>query len=134
MTWPATTLQAFSERCSRLTSDFKLKAAIRKTHPMKISEVQLNLIKPKDGLIGFAALVINGDLYLSGIGIHQKLAGDGYRLTYPTRKSGNQSFEVFHPINRSAGQKIEAAIYSRLNDVLKNLENSDAGYGRADIA
>lgn len=101
---------------------------------MKISEVQINLIKPKDGLIGFAALVINGDFYLSGIGIHQKLTGDGYRLTYPTRKSGSRDFEIFHPINRSAGQQIEAAIFCRLNDVLKTLENSDAGYGRADVA
>lgn len=117
-----------------MTSDFKLKAASRKTHPMKISEVQINLIKPKDGLIGFAALVINSDFYLSGIGIHQKLSGNGYRLTYPTRKSGSRDFEIFHPINKNTGQQIEAAIFSRLNDVLKNLEQDDAGYGRADIA
>jgi DNA-binding cell septation regulator SpoVG len=100
---------------------------------MKISEIQINLIKPKDSLIGFAALVINGDFYLSGIAIHQKLNG-GYRLTYPTRKSGNKDFEIFHPINRNAGQLIEAAIFSRLNDVLKPLDNSDAGYSRANIA
>lgn len=134
MTWPAITLQAFSGRCSRLTSGFKLKAASPRKVPMKISEVQINLIKPKDGLIGFAALVINGDFYLSGIGIHRKLTGDGCRLTYPTRKSGSRDFEIFHPINRHAGQQIEAAIFSRLNDVLKTLENSDAGYSRADIA
>ncbi len=134
MIWPATILQVFLERCSRLTSGFKLKAACPRKNPMKISEVQINLIKPKDGLIGFAALVINKDFYLSGIGIHRKLTGDGYRLTYPTRKSGSRDFEIFHPINRSAGQQIEAAIFSRLNDVLKTLENSDAGYSRADIA
>lgn len=101
---------------------------------MKISEIQINLIKPKDGLIGFATLILNDDFYLSGIGIHRKLAGDGYRLTYPTRKSGNRDFEIFHPINRNAGQQIETAIFARLNDVLKTLENSDAGYSRADIA
>lgn len=134
MTWLATTLQAFSGRYSRSISGFKPKAASRKSLPMKISEVQINLIKPKDGLIGFAALVINGDFYLSGIGVHRKLTGDGYRLTYPTRKSGNRDFEIFHPINKNAGQHIEEAIFSRLNDVLKNLENSDAGYSRADIA
>jgi DNA-binding cell septation regulator SpoVG len=111
-----------------------MKAASPRKARMKISEVQINLIKPKDGLIGFAALVINGDFYLSGIGIHRKLIGDGYRLTYPTRKSGSRDFEIFHPINRNAGQQIEAAVLSRLNDVLKNLENSDAGYSRADIA
>lgn len=101
---------------------------------MKISEIQISLIKPKDGLIGFAALVINGDFYLSGIGIHRKLTGDGYRLTYPTRKSGNRDFKIFHPINRITGQQIEAAIFNRLNDVLKTLENSHAGYSRSDIA
>lgn len=100
---------------------------------MKISEIQINLIKPKDGLIGFATLILNDDFYLSGIGIHRKLTGGGYRLTYPTRKSGNRDFEIFHPINRNAGQQIEAAIFTRLNDVLKTLENSDAGYSRADI-
>lgn len=101
---------------------------------MKISEVQINLIKPKDGLIGFATLILNDDFYLSGIGIHRKLTGSGYRLTYPTRKSGNRDFELFHPINRNAGQQIEMAIFTRLNDVLKTLENSDAGYSRADTA
>ena len=101
---------------------------------MKITEVRINLIKPKDGLIGFVALVINGDIYLSGIGIHRKLTRDGYRLTYPTRKSGSRDFEIFHPINRNAGHEIEAAIFCQLNDLLKKLENSDVGYGSADIA
>ena len=101
---------------------------------MKISEIRINLIKPQDGLIGFASLVINGDLYLSGIGIHRKLSGEGYRLTYPTRKSSSRDFEIFHPINRSSGQKIETAIFGRLNDVLKNLENCNAGYSRTNTA
>lgn len=38
---------------------------------MIISEVNIILIKPKDGLIGFASLVINDALYLGSIGIHQ---------------------------------------------------------------
>lgn len=101
---------------------------------MKISEVHINLIKPQEGLIGFATLVINDDFYLSGIGIHRKLDGTGYRLTYPSRKSGSQNFEIFHPINRMAGQQIEAAVFHCLKDVLNKLENSNAGYGSADIA
>lgn len=101
---------------------------------MKITEIQINLTKPKDGLIGFASLVVNGDLYLSGIAIHKKLNGEGYRLTYPTRKSGEQNFEVFYPINRTAGRQIENAILSRLKDVLNKLEQSNAGYNRANIA
>ena len=55
---------------------------------MKISEVNIILIKPRNGLIGFASLVVNDALYLGSIGIHQKLNGNGYRLTYPTKKTG----------------------------------------------
>ena len=134
MIWPAIPLLDSSGRCLRLTSDFKPKVASRKNPAMKISEVQINLIKPQGGLIGFAALVITDDLYLSGIGIHKKLDGTGYRLTYPSRKSGSHNFEIFHPINRMAGQQIEAAVFYRLKDVLNKLGKSNVGYGRADIA
>ncbi|PZP53572.1 MAG: hypothetical protein DI586_10860 [Micavibrio aeruginosavorus] len=133
MIWPAIIWQVFSGCYSRLTRGYKPKSASQKELPVKISEIQINLIKPKEGLIGFAALVINDDLYLSGIGIHQKLIGDGYRITYPTRKSGHRDFAIFHPINRKAGQQIETAIFDRLNDVLKTLEKNNAGYSRADI-
>ena len=40
---------------------------------MIVTEVQIDFIKPKDGLIAFASLVINGDVYLSSIGIHKSL-------------------------------------------------------------
>ena len=98
---------------------------------MQISEVSVNIIKPKDGLIGFASLVVADSLFLSGIGIHQKLNGHGYRMTYPTRKSGAQNFDVFHPINRAAGKAIEDAILEKLNDVLNRLEKH-AGHNRTD--
>lgn len=101
---------------------------------MKISEIQINLTKPKNGLIGFASFVVNEEIYLSGVAIHKKLNADGYRLTYPIRKSGEQSFEVFYPINRMAGQQIESAILSRLNDVLNKLEQNYAGYNRTNFA
>ncbi|MBI1328205.1 MAG: hypothetical protein GC136_11290 [Alphaproteobacteria bacterium] len=100
---------------------------------MQVSEVQITLIKPKDGLIGFASLVIGQALFLGGIGIHRKLNGSGYRLTYPTRRSGEQNFNVFHPITREAGQAIEQAIFEKLNDVM-NKGGRDAGYGRPDAA
>lgn len=64
----------------------------------EVSEVQITLIKPKDGLIGFASFVLNEGLYLSSVGIHRKLDGSGYRLTYPTRKAGEAKTSLFHPI------------------------------------
>ncbi|MCK5384587.1 MAG: SpoVG family protein [Alphaproteobacteria bacterium] len=94
---------------------------------MKISEVNIVLIKPRDGLIGFASLVINDALYLGSIGIHQKLNGNGYRLTYPTKRTGMHNADIFHPINRDAGKAIEDAVLNKLNDVMKKVDNH-AGY------
>lgn len=91
---------------------------------MQITESNITLIKPKDGLIGFASVVVNGGLYLSGIGIHRKLNGTGYRLTYPTKKVGLQNTDIFHPINRAVGQAIEDAIFNKLNDVMNRLDDN----------
>lgn len=93
---------------------------------MKVSEVNIILIKPRNGLIGFASLVINDALYLGSIGIHQKLNGNGFRLTYPMKKTGANNMDIFHPINREAGKAIEAAIFKQLNDVMNRL--GYAGY------
>jgi DNA-binding cell septation regulator SpoVG len=84
---------------------------------MTITEVQIDLIKPKDGLIAFASVVVDGDIYLSSIGIHKKIDGSGYRLTYPSK--GKHS--IFYPINRDAGLLIETEIFKKLNDVIKKV-------------
>jgi len=88
---------------------------------MKITEVQIDFIKPKDGLIAFASLVLNGDVYLSSIGIHKKVDGTGFRLTYPSK--GKHS--VYYPINRIAGQAIESEIFKKLKDVMNKIKNDD---------
>ena len=100
---------------------------------MRLSEITISLIKPCNGLIGFATLVLDESVYLGGIAIHRKLDGSGYRLLYPTRKSGNQNFNIFHPINRKAGEVIEQAIMAKLKDVMNRLD-SDVGYDCADTA
>lgn len=93
---------------------------------MKISEVNIALIKPKDGLVGFASVVVDDALYLGSIGIYQKLNG-GFRLTYPTKNSGIHQGNIFHPINGLAGKAIESAVFKKLNDVMSKVKN-DAGY------
>lgn len=66
--------------------------------------------------------------------LNRQVTNNGVNISLqPSLKSSSRDFEVFHPINRNAGQQIEAAIFSHLNDVLKNLENN-AGYSRADTA
>jgi len=88
---------------------------------MQITEIQIELIKPNNGLIGFASLVVDGNIYLSSIAIHKKLNSTGYRLTYPSKGR----FAIFHPIHKEASNRIEQAIFAKLKDVMKKIENDD---------
>lgn len=96
---------------------------------MQITEVDIAFVKPKDGLIAFASVVLDDQLFLSGIAIHSKLVGSGYRLTYPTRRVGDVQFSLVHPIRKPMGLAIERAIIDKLKNVLSK---RDAGHGRAD--
>lgn len=91
---------------------------------MNVTEVNISFVKPQDGLIGFASVIVGGQLFLGSIAIHQKLSG-GFRLTYPTRKLGGNQLHVFHPIRRELGLTIEQAIFSKLKEVVNN---HHAGY------
>jgi len=81
-----------------------------------IKEIAIIPLKPKNGLIGLASCIIDDKLYIGSIGIYTKLKG-GYRLTYPTKKVGDNSINIYHPINKEIGDVIEKAIieqYERL--------------------
>ena len=83
-----------------------------------ISEVQVTPVKANEGLVGFASFIYNSSFYMGSIGIYTRPQG-GYRLTYPTRKSANGNFNVFHPINREVADEIEKVIISKFEDVTK---------------
>lgn len=84
---------------------------------MKITEVNITPIKPSNGLIAFASIVIDDCLYLGSIAIYKRLNTNGYRITYPTKKIANSNINIFHPIRNHLNQKIELAIL----DKVKNL-------------
>ncbi|MFA6533170.1 MAG: septation protein SpoVG family protein [Patescibacteria group bacterium] len=86
---------------------------------MRITEIQIIPIKPKDGLVAFGSLVLDDCLYLGSIGIYQKLDGSGYRITYPTKKIGEKNINIYHPINQEASRVIEMAIIAKAEELLK---------------
>jgi len=96
----------------------------------RISEVNLQFIKPTNGLVAFASLVLDDDLYLGSIAIHERLDGLGYRLTYPTKRTDPTRRPLFHPINRKTSSTIEGAIFTKLKEVMRN---NHAGHHRIDI-
>jgi len=85
---------------------------------MKLTEIQILPVKPNNGLVAFASLVMDGNVYLGSIGIHRKLDGNGFRITYPTKKVADKDFHIFHPINMQTSLEIERAIISKANEII----------------
>src|SRR5215813_4633088 len=79
-----------------------------------ISEVEIIPVKAKDGLVGFVSFVIDNAFYVGSVGIYTKLDGEGYRLTYPTRKRDNGNLNICHPINKDIATAIEDAVFKNL--------------------
>lgn len=99
---------------------------------MTISEINIQFVKPVNGLVAFASVVLDGKIYLGSIGVHQRLNGTGYRLTYPTKKTGHRDFHIFHPIEHSLGQQIEQAILAKVAALLKKQNTNGSAISRED--
>jgi DNA-binding cell septation regulator SpoVG len=84
---------------------------------MKVTKVKITFIKPVAGMVAFAEVVLDEQLFLCGIGIHEKMSGGGYRLTYPIKMSGNKPFQLFHPVHKELSQRIEQAVITQLKTV-----------------
>lgn len=85
---------------------------------MRVSEVNITPVKPDNGLIAFASVVVDDNIYLNSIAVYTKLDGS-YRLLYPTKMVGNRSLDMFHPINREASKAIEEAVFKRCIEVFE---------------
>lgn len=85
---------------------------------ISITEVQVVPIKPKEGLIGFASVIFNDCLYLGSIGIYTRPEG-GFRLTYPTKKTGNTNINIFYPIRKEVAITLEKVIINKFEEVTK---------------
>jgi DNA-binding cell septation regulator SpoVG len=75
-----------------------------------ISELHITPVKPDKGLVAFASLVLNKSIYMGSIAVFKKLHDDGYRITYPTKKVGEHSLNIYHPVDKEVGRLIEHAI------------------------
>lgn len=84
---------------------------------MRITEIEIIPVKPHNGLVAFASLVLEDAMYLSSIGIYTRKDG-GYRITYPTKKVNGMNINYFHPINRITGQEIEKVLIDKYEEVM----------------
>lgn len=91
---------------------------------MKVSEVNVVPIKPSDGLVAFASVVVDSSLYLGSIGVHSRPNGT-YRITYPTKRLGSKELSLYHPINRDIGQQIEQAVIAKCQQLFEGSDEDD---------
>lgn len=84
---------------------------------LKISEINIIPVKPKDGLIGFASFVLEEKYYVSSVAIYTRLDGSGFRLVYPTKLVGIKNLNIFHPINVEVGKIIDEAVTNKINEI-----------------
>ena len=83
---------------------------------MNIQEINIRLIKSRNGLIGFASCVINDSWFIGNLAVYKRFRVDGYRIVYPQHKLPNgHAVDLFHPISKEAGAAIESAISKKLD-------------------
>lgn len=94
---------------------------------MTVSEVNITPVKPTNGLVAFASCVVDGQLFIGSLGVHQRRDGTGYRITYPTKKVGTRQLNYFYPVTKDTGNAIEQAVVAKCIEIF---ERSDERYGR----
>lgn len=87
---------------------------------IKVSEVTISPVEAsKNGLLGFASLVIADSILLSSIGIFTD-KDKQIRLTYPIRKNTRQNLNFFFPINKEVAEAIEQIVIKKLKETIIN--------------
>ena len=93
---------------------------------MQVTEIHIHPVTPQNGLIAFANIVLEDQLFLGSIAIHERLDGSGYRLTYPTKGKGY----LFHPVTKPLSKALENAIIHKLKTVMRE---NHVGHHRPNI-
>jgi len=84
-----------------------------------VTEVQIVPVKPNNGLVAFCSFVLYEAIYCSSVAIFTRPNGN-YRLVYPTKRVGAKDINIFHPIGRDIGIRIEQEICNKLKEVMNH--------------
>lgn len=92
---------------------------------LEISEINILVVKPQNGLVAFASFVVNNQLYIGNVAIHQSPATEGgYRLLFPDRVLSNgKRINCVHPITREAGEQIRKVVIQKFDDLVEDVVN-----------
>lgn len=81
---------------------------------MKITDIKIFKITPKNGLVGFVSFVLDDCLYLGNIGIFTKLNKVDYRLIFPEKKVNDKTIKIFHPLTKDFYSELEEIVNTEI--------------------
>ena len=90
---------------------------------LEINEIDILPVKPKNGLLAFASIVINQQFYVGDIAIYSSPSTeDGFRLIYPCKVLPNgKKINSFHPITKIAGEAVHNAVISKYQELMEKV-------------
>jgi len=74
-----------------------------------ITEIQIIPVKADKGLVAFCNFVLFNAVFFSSVAVFTRPNG-GFRLVYPNKLVSGRNLNVFHPISKEVGDKIEAEV------------------------
>ncbi len=90
-----------------------------KRKPLEVADIQIIPFRPRDGHLGFASCVINGQFYLGDIAIFSRPEG-GIRLGFPVKKLCNgTTIDIFKPLNIETEKTIEESVLEKYESIME---------------
>jgi len=91
-----------------------------------ITEVDFQPIRPRGGLLGFASMVLDQALRLSGIAVYSRPDGSGIRLVFPQRTLPHGAVvELICPITRQCGELLTKVVEGHIERLAKMRSGGD---------
>ena len=85
----------------------------------QVTNVEVHPLPCRQGLVGFASVVLDDAFKIDGIAIYTLRDGTGYRTVYPDKRTVNgHTYKVARPLNREAEKVITDAISDALLELL----------------
>ena len=86
---------------------------------IEISEIAIEPIENKNGLVGFANFVINGDLKICNVAVYSSPnRPEGIRLVFPVKEYKGIRLKTIYPINSNCYDEIVFAISNAYQNLM----------------
>jgi len=89
---------------------------------LNISEIDIEPISSRDGLIGFSSFVINNDFKICNVAIHTCPShSTGIRLVFPQKEHNGLRLNTIYPIHQAAYECCVVAVANVYSELMQKL-------------